>query len=379
MLILLSSSRRKRYRDDILRCLAAPKNTYVQFRYSKEIVEPSIWERPNKYEGERGLVCNVDLSIVGRTCPILPVRSVITKSIARHGSTMSLILQMGDLSFTDNTDTFTTEIGIRSGKQLPFNDEPHEDSKASSGRFLFSIEGEVGNLTRETTLANWENITGMLFRQPGYEEEQFFWTVLGLYRGSSESLRNTDEFKEWNMSVDLNKDYTLLVYVYHPLRERWKPSLSYLSLASSMELSTSYPLDVTVDSPYDLKKWWFQLKPSGTSVFSARGWIKLGPVSQPRTSVGNGRGTETSRPEKGDRLIRYPDWEIDLPLRTVFSWSRFLLSTGLLGILISVPAITSIFMQQAPSFAEKTLASLVSLVAGLAAATIARLGIKRIV
>jgi hypothetical protein len=50
MLMLLSSCKRKRYRDDILRCLAAPKGTRVQFRYTQDIIEESIWEKPSLYE-----------------------------------------------------------------------------------------------------------------------------------------------------------------------------------------------------------------------------------------------------------------------------------------------------------------------------------------
>lgn len=37
MFILLSSSARPRYREDILRCLAAPEGTCVQFRYSHPV------------------------------------------------------------------------------------------------------------------------------------------------------------------------------------------------------------------------------------------------------------------------------------------------------------------------------------------------------
>src|SRR5262245_8496653 len=98
MLILLSSSRRKRYRDDILRCLAAPIGTQVQFRYSEKLVEHPIWERPDQFEGKPGLVCSVDLSTVGRACPIVPVRWVTVEKIYQHGTTMSVVLRIGDLA-----------------------------------------------------------------------------------------------------------------------------------------------------------------------------------------------------------------------------------------------------------------------------------------
>jgi hypothetical protein len=61
MFVLLSSGAQKRYRDDILRCMAAPVGSIIQFRYNREIVGKSILQKPDAVHGKQGIVCNLDL------------------------------------------------------------------------------------------------------------------------------------------------------------------------------------------------------------------------------------------------------------------------------------------------------------------------------
>jgi len=99
MLVLLSGSKRKRYREDVLRCLAAPEGACIQFRYTEEIVEPAIWEKPEKFLNQKAVVCSVDLRVIGKPCPLVPVRCVSVQRISKHGTTMSLELKLGSLAY----------------------------------------------------------------------------------------------------------------------------------------------------------------------------------------------------------------------------------------------------------------------------------------
>lgn len=378
MLILLSSSKRKRYRDDILRCLAAPIGTRVQFRYSERLVEHPIWERPATYEGHRGLVCSVDLSVVGKPCPLVPVRHVTVEKIYQHGTTMSVVLVIGDLALTDDVDRVTSEIDTRSGGKVPRNTTPHDDAEGASGLFFFGVEGDIGYVKSETTVRNWENTTRTLYKLDGYEKEPFFWTVLGMLPGATDESKasaDVNRFVPWDEKVDAQREYTLLVYVFHPMLDRWDPGTCHLRLSSYPEIVTSYPLDVMVDSPYDVKRWRFSVR-SPVTYRDARGWLRVGPtstaeVASETSSEGSGGHTRTKDGGK-------PEWEIDLPIRIAFSRVELARTTALIGLLLAAPGVISIWLQSA-TVSAKLIASLVAFAAGWGAAALAAFRISRTV
>src|ERR1039458_5725546 len=92
MLILLSSWHRPRYKEDILRCLAAPLGAEIQFRYDLKWVAHSILEKIRRGDNvgyDKALVCFLDHTQQG-VQPLLPVRSVDIKKIREHGSTITV-------------------------------------------------------------------------------------------------------------------------------------------------------------------------------------------------------------------------------------------------------------------------------------------------
>lgn len=394
MLILLSSTRRKRYRDDVLRCLAAPIGTRIQFRYSARIVAHNILERPADYKEKIGLVCSVDLSVVGKSCPCIPVRTVKIENIFVHGSTLSVAMTVEELAFTDEIDRFTAEVHGKSGGQLPVNLDQHTAAQGSTGFFFFEVSSEIGNLRRENTLKNWEQITATLYKQEGYKEEPFFWTILGLRDGAADTVTDTDRFEQWNAHVQANKDYTLLVYIFHPLLDNWTPKTTQLQLTSSLDLSSSYSHDLIVDSPYDLRRWSFKIKPEGIH-FGERAWIRIGirdiapqatlPISlvtpgTPAVAATRVASTAPEPPQKVANTAAQGDpqvgWEIDLPLKVEYSRSRFIGEIILLGILLALPSVISILILQT-TLQQKGIAAAGALVAGLGAALVAKLGTKK--
>src|SRR5882757_1279279 len=115
MYFLISSSKRKRYRDDILRCLALPIGTRVQFRYAKALVSENMVEHPDRVRGCEALVCSVDLDIVSVPCTLIPVRIVTIENLYLHGSSVTLTLRVGEFSSLESQDPaafqkFTEEV-----------------------------------------------------------------------------------------------------------------------------------------------------------------------------------------------------------------------------------------------------------------------------
>lgn len=357
MLIMLSSCKRKRYRDDVLRCLAAPKGGKIQFRYSKKIVSDPIWDDPRKYEGQSGLVCSVNLEVVGKSCPLVPVRAVIIDRIFIHGTTLSVSFTIDDLAFTEDIQRFTEEVSDKSDKQIPFNIQEHSHAEGSTGLFFFELPDPIDNLSRENTIANWERITTTLYKQPGYSEEQFFWTVLGIRKTELDGVAERENFEQWKALVSRNKDYTLLIYVYHPLTDRWNPTTSRLALTSGVEISTSSPHDLVIDSPYDMRRWSFRIS-SEDGIAPKRAWIKIGPVVQ--------TGADAT-----------PAWEIDLPLEVRFPWLSFVGSVIPLGLAIALPSVIAIWLQQNLTTNQRIGGIVSSIVLGFIAAVLTKLGIKK--
>lgn len=362
MLILLSSSMRDRYRDDILRCLAMPEGTSLQFRYSSEIVEPAIWSDPHKFEGNQGLVCSVDLSVMEHPCTLLPVRYVTVTKIFKHGTTLSVSLQIGKLASVNSLEDFTKEVNGSSSGKVPVNrsNDPgrqETDAKGSVGYFFFN-GGNVGLVSKGDSLALWEGLTAELCKQPKYEEEPFFWALLSLRQlDSPEVVLDRDSFVPWIEDVEPGRDYSMVVYIFHPLRDQWNPTRCRLRLTSQPPISSSYPLDQIIDSPYDTKEWRFRVQDPGL-VGRSRGWFRLGPV----TSDGDDES---------------PRWEIDLPISLTFGWGGFWATTILLGVLVAAPGVIGIWLKAEGRLVEEIAATIGALALGTAAASVAAWRIPR--
>jgi hypothetical protein len=78
LLFLLSSDASPRYKQDILRCLAAPIGTSVQFRYDKIYIPGDLFKKLSDEAAQfpmGGIVCSVASTGHG-VLPIVPIRTV---------------------------------------------------------------------------------------------------------------------------------------------------------------------------------------------------------------------------------------------------------------------------------------------------------------
>src|SRR4051794_24734865 len=88
MMFLLSSAGSKLYRDDVLRALAAPSNSILQFRYDEKYVPAADLEHLGSLSGEKGFVCHATKASKG--WEIFPVREVKIEQVLRIGRTVSV-------------------------------------------------------------------------------------------------------------------------------------------------------------------------------------------------------------------------------------------------------------------------------------------------
>jgi hypothetical protein len=357
MLVLLSSSKRDRYREDILRCIAAPTGTEVQFRYSAAIVDPAICEQPGRFAGQEGVVCSVDLDVIAGPCPLVPVRKVHVREIRKHGKTVTVVFEVGDFAFTPKPLEVVEQFEQRMPNVLPRWINYNQPNADVSGQFFFSID-TAPSLQTARSVELWEEVVSQLYQQPGYQAEQFFWTVIGLNSDASWPLF-PDKLPVWRHEVEFEVEYTLSIYVFHPLLDKANPKRSVLRLTSEPAIVSSGPHDTVVNSPYDLRRWQFQI-PVEPARRSRRGWLQVGPIMDVGTS------NESS-----------PPWHVSLPLFIVYPKSRAVLELISVGTLVAGTGITSLLAQGKPLEAN-ILPSFVILVLGFLAAYVSRYGFKKV-
>jgi hypothetical protein len=96
MFVCLSSGDRPRYRRDIIRVLAMPPGTWIQFRYARRWIAPAINSRLDdrknrkRLRGTASLVAYIDQADPDTEPQIVPCRFATLVDAAPLGRTVSL-------------------------------------------------------------------------------------------------------------------------------------------------------------------------------------------------------------------------------------------------------------------------------------------------
>jgi hypothetical protein len=314
MFVLLSSQASPRYKEDILRCLAAPVNGVVQFRYRKDLVADPVITEINQRGQNKGplgdaIVCFVDTTPQG-TSPILPVRLVTIVSATVHGTTLSLTLRMKGLA-EGETGPFTQQVS-----QLSGNVNPVKQGDNLAGRFFFKLTGNPPGVTFQETLSQWERVVTKVQQTPTFANESFFWTVVGTEEPSS-PVSNADALSAWTDSLDPSVSRNLLIYHYRP--QVGENPDGNLALKPGGSIHAGSPEVIRVDSRYDLHRWLFNT--GGPDWATNYGWIRV---------QSNDGG-----------------WSLDLPANVKRSIVWIAFTVILAGLFISLPNVLGVVQQHA--------------------------------
>lgn len=305
MLFLLSSDYSPRYKQDILRCLAAPVGTTIQFRYDKVHIPKSVLEKLTSDRTQfplEGIVCSVASKGNG-ILPIVPVRKVSVEKPRVHGETISVSLVVAQVVVASPTE-FSSGLDRLSNNQTP---RIKDGMQNPEGFYLFEAETpdkvEVGS-----SVALWERTVIALREQHAYEDEPFFWVGIGIE--AAEQALDTSTLHAWPSSLPPRRQYRLLIYHFQPRGGPRPDSKMEVTLGNLLESVT--PPDTKIDSRYDLKRWWFSTSDN------------------------------PQRPQTTWLRIRTADsWDLDLTLRIGASRWRTVAS----GALVAVPAILALITQ----------------------------------
>jgi hypothetical protein len=305
VLFLLSSDYSPRYKQDILRCLAAPIGTTVQFRYDKAHIPEDLF---NKLTSKTtrfpldGIVCSVASKGNG-ILPIVPVRMVKMQKPRVHGDTISVTLTVDQVVLADSAE-FTKELDKLSNSKTP---RIREAGQSPEGSYLF--EADTPNRTEiDSTISVWEHTVASLRDQHAYKDEPFFWVALGLE--NTDQPMDTSNLHEWPGTIEPRQQYRLLIYHFQPRGGARPDSRMEVSLGNLLQ--SVAPPDTRIDSRYDLKSWWFSTSDN------------------------------TQRPQPTWLRIRTADaWDLDLTVVVGASYWRPVVS----GALVAVPGILALVPQ----------------------------------
>lgn len=248
MLLLLSSGARPRYLDDIVRCLALPNETDLQFRYSRSWLSQNVRRKidDGSVRGARALICYIDQSSKG-SVHIVPCREADIIEIKPIGSSLAIQLRMKNFANIEPLAQLQKEISLSA-------DCPHWDSGEIKGSWFF--EQDIPSLSvGSSKLEDWEKIVKELLSRNDFEKRDFFFNVCNFSKswdGSSISPINGTYL------LDPSQEYDLEICHFHPKTE--PASAKSIRLVSSSDNLKLFSLaKVPVDSRYDLKTWKFKL------------------------------------------------------------------------------------------------------------------------
>ncbi|MEW6392356.1 MAG: hypothetical protein AB1542_18345 [Pseudomonadota bacterium] len=260
MLVLLSSSARRRYTDDIVRALAHPAGTEVRFRYGEKYLEPDLAAR---YQRERaanlpGIICHL-ASPAGQAVLLIPCRFVTVSRIQKVGSSYVFTLRVGE--FVKDLDDLKLR-DLMTPDEVALLPLAKSDAKSPPGRFVFEISDALvpfRALPSEAMTA-FEDTTEALRRDAKFEAGQSiaFFSVLSLSPAMDGPALEPEGGR---YELESGRRYFLDVYSYSPEGEG-NPSdaMTLVASADDSDLKFSSETVAKLDSRYDLIRFAFSIE-----------------------------------------------------------------------------------------------------------------------
>lgn len=270
MLILLSSGARRRYRDDIVRALAHPSGTHLQFRYGSHYVEPSLLTKARKQEltGRDALICHLADQPGDKPAMLVPCRFAKIARTRMIGSSLVVALAIGD--YVQRLD----DAGLRQAMtddEKTFLPNQGSDATAPPGRFLFNIVAPLtANAAPEgAETAGFEATTEAL-RDVGFgsaEPPMAFYAIRDLTEVGSQKKELAITPEDGIYTLRSGTRYALSVYSFSPEGDKNPSDASTLLIeADEGEVKFSSETAAKLDSRYDLNRFRFSIEPRTSSL-----------------------------------------------------------------------------------------------------------------
>ena len=246
MFLCLSSGSSPRYREDVLRAIAQPAGTDLQFRYRRRWLSTGMQDALKTIPTTRptALIAYIDQRNNPAIPEIVPCRFAQLVDAQEHGSTVSLTLRLGGTAYARDLKDANGELR----KMAPDLPVLNVEKGRLVGSWATALSGNPTSIRNESELESWELVVDQLLAHEDFASEEVFYFVHGIRNGSG----HLAEKKDGRIVLDQPGDYALEVYHYYPKSEL--PRVSFFKVASSSPALRFWGGTVSaIDSPYDLK------------------------------------------------------------------------------------------------------------------------------
>lgn len=348
MYICLSSGASARYRQDVLRAIAMPEGSRLQFRYDlKWIAHPIQCQlSAGDVSGTPCLIAYIDQHDKAKTPELVPCRFATLLKAEPHGTTASLIFALKEFVYAADLAAFNAEIRAATAGMLP-NWQPNGTIQ---GAYWLQVEHEPNTIVKSLNLAEWEKVVTQLAARADFAGESFFYTIHGMYLVP---VRTPVSQKDGVYHLAADKEYELRIYHFHPTSTPGGTRLSFASSSSQLTFTTNPRL--IADSRYDLKR--VRLKT-----------LKPATAESVLLTI-----------ERSDSQQAPFNFEFDLSALISGLFWRTLVYGIALGLLLAGPNILAAFSNPSLPPSNRVAISVISGIAGLAAGILAAFGFKKFV
>jgi hypothetical protein len=250
MIVLVTAGGTTRYYCDILRVIAQPLGSYLQFRYEAALITDDLWGRFSTEElgGSTCLISYLDAGTERKEDNLVPLRFATVVRASRHGSTGSILLELGRFPEPANLSALREEL------LDPANGNGATES--SPTKFVWQPLKPLTTVKQSPQLEAWEAVVTQIASREMFSNEERFFMVHGVATGKTlATLEGSIETRQPIAPVKGQhflrpaREYALELYQYYPSRK----AVSYrVEVASSHEaLTVAAGAPVVVDSPYD--------------------------------------------------------------------------------------------------------------------------------
>ncbi len=345
MFICLSSGASPRYRQDVLRAMAMPKGSRLQFRYDSKWIAPAIRDRISAggVESTPSLIVYIDQHDNTKVPELIPCRFATLIDAVSHGTTVSLVLALEEFAYAENLPAFNNEMGTASAGILP---TWQPDGKIA-GAYWLEIGQAPRTVVKSLKLSEWEKIVAQIAGHPDFANENCFYTMEAIIPVGLETMVSPQD-NVYELAP--SREYELRIYHFHPATVPVGARLR-LDTSSRWLTFTTNPL-LIMDSRYDLK----------------RVRLKTGAPSTRETAV----LTILRNGANGNANL-----EFDLPLEVRGTFWTTLGYGILLGALLAGPQIVAALSNPNLPAQNVAVISIVSGVLGLGAGILAAFGLKK--
>lgn len=300
MILLISSDAARRYRDDIVRALAHPRGTELQFRYDLVHLDPALQARA-RAEGLGGLaalICFMATDKQKKAVELASVRAVTIKRSELVGSSCILTLTAGDYVAPLDDAAIRAQLAPAEAALVPAWGAAANNP---AGCFVLQVSKPV--YAAQVTpagdqLTEFEATAAKLGAFEAFDQTSgiVFYAVRSIVADSAPSYWwepkvEAPRYAHGQFELKSGARYTVEIYSYRPAGSRLAATTTKLVIDSDEELVRfTSAKEAALDSRYDLQRFSFttdQLLNGVSAALRIALWIPNGtpPVPEQRCDI----------------------------------------------------------------------------------------------